>query len=155
MDILIVTDAWHPQVNGVVRTLVNVIGEFERRGHKVRTVTPSDYLSVPMPTYPEIRLSLTMARSMRRLLAAAAPDAVHIATGGRPADDVALGVRDADDGVVEGALDVNDTVGDVLALALAGPTTPGLWLGHYFRTFFLPATVFFGPLRVRALVWVR
>ena len=82
MDILIVTDAWHPQVNGVVRTLVNVIGEFERRGHKVRTVTPSDYLSVPMPTYPEIRLSLTMARSMRRLLAAAAPDAVHIATEG-------------------------------------------------------------------------
>ena len=82
MDILIVTDAWHPQVNGVVRTLVNVIGEFERRGHKVRTVTPSDYLSVPMPTYPEIRLSLTMARSMRRQLAAAAPDAVHIATEG-------------------------------------------------------------------------
>ena len=82
MDILIVTDAWHPQVNGVVRTLVNVIGEFERRGHKVRTVTPSDYLSLPMPTYPEIRLSLTMARSMRRLLAAAAPDAVHIATEG-------------------------------------------------------------------------
>ena len=82
MDILIVTDAWHPQVNGVVRTLVNVIGEFERRGHKVRTVTPSDYLSVPMPTYPEIRLSLTMARSMRRLLAEAAPDAVHIATEG-------------------------------------------------------------------------
>ena len=82
MDILIVTDAWHPQVNGVVRTLVNVIGEFERRCHKVRTVTPSDYLSVPMPTYPEIRLSLTMARSMRRLLAAAAPDAVHIATEG-------------------------------------------------------------------------
>ncbi|MEZ5880200.1 MAG: glycosyltransferase family 1 protein [Nitratireductor sp.] len=82
MDILIVTDAWHPQVNGVVRTLVNVIGEFERRGHKVRTVTPSDYLSLPMPTYPEIRLSLTMARSMRRLLAAAAPDVVHIATEG-------------------------------------------------------------------------
>ena len=82
MDILIVTDAWHPQVNGVVRTLVNVIGEFERRCHKVRTVTPSDYLSVPMPTYPEIRLSLTMARSMRRLLAEAAPDAVHIATEG-------------------------------------------------------------------------
>ena len=82
MDILIVTDAWHPQVNGVVRTLVNVIGEFERRGHKVRTVTPSDYLSVPMPTYPEIRLSLAASRSMRKLLAEAAPDAVHIATEG-------------------------------------------------------------------------
>ncbi|MCB1420912.1 MAG: glycosyltransferase family 1 protein [Nitratireductor sp.] len=82
MDILIVTDAWHPQVNGVVRTLVSVIGEFEKRGHKVRTVTPSDYLSVPMPTYPEIRLSLAASRSMRKLLAEAAPDVVHIATEG-------------------------------------------------------------------------
>ncbi|WP_075996281.1 glycosyltransferase family 4 protein [Salaquimonas pukyongi] len=82
MNILLVTDAWHPQVNGVVRTLVNVIGELKRRGHNVITVTPQDHVSVPMPTYPEIRLSLTTARPMRKLLADAAPDAVHIATEG-------------------------------------------------------------------------
>ena len=75
--------------------------------------------------------------------------------GRRPGEDVALLVGDADDRVVERALDVRHAVGDVLALALAGPATAGLGLRHYFLTFFLPATVFFGPLRVRALVWVR
>src|SRR5690606_28173911 len=70
-----------------------------------------------------------------------------------PREDVALEVGDRDDRVVERALDVRDAVGDVAALALAGPATAGLGLGHrYFLTFFLPATVFFGPLRVRAFV---
>ncbi len=51
---------------------------------------------------------------------------------------------------------MDDTIGDVLALALAGAAPTGLRLRHYFLTaFFLFATVFFGPLRVRALVWVR
>ena len=78
------------------------------------------------------------------------------AAGRRPRDDVALGVGDRDDRVVERALDVNDTDGDVLALALAGAAPAWLRLRHYFLTaFFLLATVFFGPLRVRALVWVR
>src|SRR5579884_427754 len=76
--------------------------------------------------------------------------------GGGPGQDVALGVADGDDGVVERALDVGDAVGDVLALAPAGTPASGLGLGHQcLRTFFLPATVFLGPLRVRALVWVR
>ena len=78
------------------------------------------------------------------------------ATRRRPRDDVALGVGDRHDRVVERALDVHDTDGDVLALALAGATPAWLRLGHYFLTaFFLLATVFFGPLRVRALVCVR
>ena len=66
-----------------------------------------------------------------------------------------LGIGDRDDRVVERALDVRHPVGDVLALATAGASAPGLGLRHYLRTFFLPATVFLGPLRVRALVWVR
>src|SRR5690606_23042489 len=72
-----------------------------------------------------------------------------------PRQDVALEVGDRDDRVVERALDVSDAVGDVLAFLLPGTTAPGRWLCHYLRTFFLPATVFLGPLRVRALVWVR
>src|SRR5690606_17376379 len=75
--------------------------------------------------------------------------------GRRPRQHVPLEVRDRDDRVVERALDLGDAVRDVATLALAGPATAGLGLGHYLRTFFLPATVFFGPLRVRALVWVR
>src|SRR6478736_1097031 len=75
--------------------------------------------------------------------------------GRRPSDDVALGVGDRDDRVVERALDVHHTGAHVLAVALAR-TTRGGGLGHYFLTaFFLLATVRFGPLRVRALVWVR
>src|ERR1019366_5209330 len=77
--------------------------------------------------------------------------------GRRPGDDVALLVADRDDRVVERALDVGDAIGDVLAFLAARPSAARLGgLGHrYLRTFFFPATVFFGPLRVRALVWVR
>ena len=82
MRILIATDAWHPQVNGVVRTLVNVIDGLEALGHEVVTVTPEDFHSFPMPSYPEIRLSVTVAMSLRRILLRHAPDAVHIATEG-------------------------------------------------------------------------
>src|SRR5690606_22009244 len=76
----------------------------------------------------------------------------------RPRQHVPLLVGERDDRVVEAALDVHDAVADVLALPLAGPATAGgLGLRHenYFLAFFLPATVFFGPLRVRAFVWVR
>ena len=75
--------------------------------------------------------------------------------GRGPREHVALEVGDRDDRVVEGRLDVGDAVGDVAPLALPGAPAARLGLGHYLRTFFLPATVFFGPLRVRALVWVR
>src|SRR5689334_21685261 len=75
--------------------------------------------------------------------------------GRGPGEDVAVLVGDRDDGVVERALDVRDAVGDVLALLATGPTASGAGLGHYRATFFLPATVFLGPLRVRAFVWVR
>src|SRR5262249_38216941 len=73
-----------------------------------------------------------------------------------PGEDVPLQVGDGDDRVVERRLDVRDAVGDVLAFLLARASPRGTGLRHdYFFTFFLPATVFFGPLRVRAFVWVR
>jgi glycosyltransferase involved in cell wall biosynthesis len=82
MRIAIVTDAWAPQVNGVVRTLQSVIAELERLGHQVLVVAPDRFRSVPCPTYPEIRLALASAAAVGRLLAGFAPDAVHLATEG-------------------------------------------------------------------------
>jgi glycosyltransferase involved in cell wall biosynthesis len=80
MNILIVTDAWSPQVNGVVRTLQSVKAELERMGHKVTVISPDQFRSMPCPTYPEIRLALTL--SVGKSIDAAAPDAIHIATEG-------------------------------------------------------------------------
>ncbi len=82
MRILIVTDAWAPQVNGVVRTLQAVSGALERSGHRVSLISPDRFRSLPCPTYPEIRLALTGRRRIGSLIAAAAPDAIHIATEG-------------------------------------------------------------------------
>lgn len=82
MMILIVTDAWHPQVNGVVRTLDTVGQELRAMGHQVEIVGPDRFSTVPLPTYPEIRLAVNPRPVLRRLLDALAPDAVHIATEG-------------------------------------------------------------------------
>ncbi len=82
MRIALVTDAWAPQVNGVVRTLTAVTGELRRRGHEVEIVSPDLYRSLPCPTYPEIRLALAGRRAVGRRLDAFAPEAVHIATEG-------------------------------------------------------------------------
>jgi glycosyltransferase involved in cell wall biosynthesis len=82
MNIVIVTDAWLPQVNGVVRTLQTVGEELRQLGHDVRYVTPDQFRTVPMPTYPEIRLALFPARRLARLIDAAQPCAIHIATEG-------------------------------------------------------------------------
>jgi glycosyltransferase involved in cell wall biosynthesis len=80
MNILIVTDAWSPQVNGVVRTLQSVRAEIEKLGHAVSVISPDQFRSIPCPTYPEIRLALTTRVGKR--IAAAAPEAIHIATEG-------------------------------------------------------------------------
>ena len=82
MRILIVTDAWQPQVNGVVRTLQTTVGHLRERGHTVMVVAPDQFASIPCPTYPEIRLSLLPGRKLRRIVDAFGPDAVHIATEG-------------------------------------------------------------------------
>ena len=82
MKILIVTDAWEPQVNGVVRTLKSTRRELERMGHTVDLLTPLEFRTIPCPTYPEIRLSLWPARRVASRIAGARPDAIHIATEG-------------------------------------------------------------------------
>ena len=56
--ILIVTDAWHPQVNGVVTTLSYLVEELKKKQHEVFLITPNDFITVPCPTYPEIKLSI-------------------------------------------------------------------------------------------------
>jgi len=82
MKIAIITDAWYPQTNGVVTTL-NRTGECLRQmGHEVLFVTPETFRTVPLPTYPDIRLSLFPWRKVSRMLDAFVPEAVHIATEG-------------------------------------------------------------------------
>jgi glycosyltransferase involved in cell wall biosynthesis len=80
--VLIVTDAWHPQVNGVVRTLMSTAFELRKRGLKVEMITPALFKTLPCPSYPEIRLSLTTSRRVERLIEQMRPDALHIATEG-------------------------------------------------------------------------
>ena len=80
MRIAIATDAWTPQVNGVVTTLQNTRDALIAAGHEVLMVTPEGRRTVPCPTYPEIRLSLFPGRAIRAELDAFDPDCVHIAT---------------------------------------------------------------------------
>ena len=80
--IAIVTDAWLPQMNGVVRTLTTTAGMLREWGHDVTVISPDQFRSVPCPTYPEIRLALTIPGTIGLRLAALSPDAVHIATEG-------------------------------------------------------------------------
>ncbi|WP_322963432.1 glycosyltransferase family 4 protein [Sphingomonas fuzhouensis] len=82
MRIAIVTDAWSPQVNGVVRTLQSVTAELRAMGHAVSVLSPDLFASVPCPTYPEIRLALPGPGAIGRALSGFGPDAVHIATEG-------------------------------------------------------------------------
>lgn len=80
--ITIVTDAWHPQVNGVVRSLENTIGEMRKMGHEIMLVTPDRFRNVPLPFYPEIRIALARYRSVEREIDRFQPSFVHIATEG-------------------------------------------------------------------------
>ena len=82
MKIALVTDAWEPQVNGVVRTLKSTARELEGMGHAVALVTPLEFRTLPCPTYPDIRLSLFPGTQVAARLAAFDPDAVHVATEG-------------------------------------------------------------------------
>ncbi|MAY67616.1 MAG: alpha-mannosyltransferase [Rhodospirillaceae bacterium] len=82
MRLLIVTDAWLPQINGVVRTLDTLRQGLERRGHQVRLVTPDLFRTIPCPTYPEIRLALFPGRRVAAMIEDFQPQAIHIATEG-------------------------------------------------------------------------
>jgi glycosyltransferase involved in cell wall biosynthesis len=82
MRILLVSDAWAPQVNGVVRTLQQVKSDCEVLGHRVELVSPDQFITVPCPTYPEIRLALRPGHEIGRRLHAVRPESIHIATEG-------------------------------------------------------------------------
>ena len=82
MRILIVSDAWYPQLNGVVRALSTTRDQLTGMGHEVEVIGPAPFRSVPCPTYPEIRLALTTPGRVGCMIARFAPDAVHIATEG-------------------------------------------------------------------------
>jgi hypothetical protein len=81
-SLLIVTDAWHPQVNGVVRTIEKTIEELQALGVRVDLITPAEFRTVPMPGYGEIGLSITTRGPVVRRIEALAPEAIHIATEG-------------------------------------------------------------------------
>jgi glycosyltransferase involved in cell wall biosynthesis len=80
--IALVSDAWMPQVNGVVRTLTALVEELDGRGHAVSAITPDHFRTLPCPTYPEIRLAFRPGRRIAELIEGAQPDAIHIATEG-------------------------------------------------------------------------
>jgi glycosyltransferase involved in cell wall biosynthesis len=82
MRILIATDAWYPQVNGVVQTLVSVGKALERMGVEVSFLTPEGIPSIPLPSYPDIRLALPSSRAIARRIDDFQPDVIHIATEG-------------------------------------------------------------------------
>ncbi|HZU64738.1 MAG TPA: glycosyltransferase family 1 protein [Novosphingobium sp.] len=82
MRLAIATDAWFPQVNGVVRTLSATVNELTARGIEVELITPERFLTVPMPGYSQIRLAVSPRFSARRMLDRFRPDIVHIATEG-------------------------------------------------------------------------
>jgi len=80
--ILIASDAWHPQINGVVRTLERLGRHLPELGSTAIMLTPDGFRTIPCPTYPEIRLALTVAGSISRRLDDIDPDHIHIATEG-------------------------------------------------------------------------
>ena len=82
MKILVATDAWHPQVNGVVRTLGHVAREAGALGVDIQFVTPSEFRTLPLPSYPEVRLAFPSPGALERRLDEAKPAAVHVATEG-------------------------------------------------------------------------
>jgi glycosyltransferase involved in cell wall biosynthesis len=82
MRILVATDAWHPQVNGVVRTLTMMAQAAKAYGAQVSFLTPQSFPTLAMPGYPDIRLALPYPAKIARLISEARPDSIHIATEG-------------------------------------------------------------------------
>jgi glycosyltransferase involved in cell wall biosynthesis len=82
MRILIATDAWHPQVNGVVRTLAMTAEAAKTLGAEISFLTPQSFRTFALPSYPGLRLALPYAAKVARLIGDARPDSIHIATEG-------------------------------------------------------------------------
>lgn len=82
MKVLVATDAWYPQVNGVVRTLTSLAKAAQRLGVAIEFLTPEGFPTFPLPTYSELRLALPNRREIARRIEQAKPDSIHIATEG-------------------------------------------------------------------------
>ena len=82
MRIAIVSDAWRPQINGVVRTIETIVRLLRTEGHEIEVFGPDRFRTLPCPTYPEIRLSLFPAARLAHMLKLFAPDAIHLVTEG-------------------------------------------------------------------------
>lgn len=83
MKVLIISDAWHPQVNGVVRTYEYLRRELQNQGHIVDVISPADFaVTMPMPFYPEIKLAIRPFRRLKRMIRDFSPERIHIATEG-------------------------------------------------------------------------
>ena len=82
MRILLATDAWEPQVNGVVRTLARTVAELRDMGCQVEIVEPAQFKTVPLPTYSEIKLAVGCYAAIQERLKLLEPEAIHIATEG-------------------------------------------------------------------------
>jgi len=82
MRILLATDAWEPQVNGVVRTLTRIVAECRAMGHEVEVVSPDQFKTFPLPTYPEIKLAVGAYEPVQERFKTFEPEAIHIATEG-------------------------------------------------------------------------
>lgn len=82
MRILVATDAWEPQVNGVVRTLTRVVQELQAMGHTVEVIHPGQFKTFPLPTYQEIKVAIGVYEPVQEFFKAFEPEAIHIATEG-------------------------------------------------------------------------
>jgi glycosyltransferase involved in cell wall biosynthesis len=82
LRIAIVSDAWRPQINGVVRTIETIVRLLQAEGHDIEVFGPDRFRTLPCPTYPEIRLSLFPSARLHHMLKLFAPDAIHLVTEG-------------------------------------------------------------------------
>jgi glycosyltransferase involved in cell wall biosynthesis len=80
--VMLVTDAWEPQVNGVVRTLTRVVQELQAMGHTVEVIHPGQFKTFPLPTYQEIKVAIGVYEPVQERFKAFEPEAIHIATEG-------------------------------------------------------------------------
>jgi glycosyltransferase involved in cell wall biosynthesis len=82
MKILLISDAWQPQINGVVTTLTYTVKALERLGHVVKLITPDLFKNYPCPGYPDVRLAFLCGPQLRPIITAFKPDALHLVTEG-------------------------------------------------------------------------
>ena len=82
LKIAFITDAWHPQINGVVTTIQNTCSALEQSGHQIKLITPDQFKTIPCPSYPSIRLALACYGKLKRQLDEFGPQRIHIATEG-------------------------------------------------------------------------